>query len=84
MMIVMGIPLVIEIVSGVNDESSHFPQCLPSATSNSSIMIPPMVCQDFAGDLKLILIYAGVFSVGLWLLIFGIKEISITTFSKKL
>ena len=84
MMIVTGIPFVIEVSSGINDESSHLPQCLPLAPSNSRYLIPPEPCQDFASDLKFILIYGGLFSVGLWLLIFGINEISIVSFSKKL
>jgi len=81
-MIVIVIPLGIKIVRGIDDVSSHLPQCVPPAPSHSRFMIPPMPCRDFTGDLKLILIYAGVFCVGLWLFIFGIKEISLRSFSK--
>lgn len=81
-MLIVVIPLAIKIVIGIEDELSHFPQCLPLAPSNSSYMIPPEPCQDFVGDLKFILVYAGIFYVGLWLFMFGIKEKSPRSFAK--
>lgn len=83
-MVVIGIPLLIEIVSGISDELSHLPQCPSHVSANSHYAIPLEPCQDYESSLKLSLVYAGLFNVGLWLLIFGLKEISIISFSKEL
>ncbi len=83
MMIVVTIPLVMEIVSIGEAESSRLPQCFPRDSSKDRYIIPPEPCNDFTSDYEHILFYAGVFGVGLWLLIFGINEMSLNFFSKK-
>jgi len=71
-MSIAGIPLLIGIIHGVQNELTY-QECTHPSHSGPPTWYESLPCQNFASHLESISIYGGLFGIGLLLSIFGVK-----------